>query len=61
VDPATHSTDGDCRGESDLLIGEPDHIAENDRLSEVDRKLEKSFLDVVTQRDAGILDIGGLG
>ena len=53
MDTAAHRPHRAVRCVSNLVIGEADHVAENDGLAEGVRQLEEGGLDVVGQSNRG--------
>jgi hypothetical protein len=61
MNAAAHRPDWNGDGSCDLLVREADDVAEDDGLTEVDRKLEQSLLNVVTEGDPVELGVGRVG
>src|SRR5690554_3959361 len=58
MDPAPHGADGYGGRLGDLLVAETYHVAHDDGLPELERQLEQRLLDVVTEADPVVLDVG---
>jgi hypothetical protein len=58
MDATAHRPHRYGNGPCDLLVRETDDVTENDRLPELEGKLEQRFLHVITKGDPGIFDIG---